>query len=524
MSQTCPLGAVPLDQTSYNAGSFGSGSTIGAGNFVVFNGTASSATITGLTAGTSYCFSIFEYNGTSANCTENYLTTGVVSTSFTTNSTGCTSTSGGLVVNEFSNGASGNREYMEFLVVGDPCTTVDLRGWIFDDNNGFDNASCEGFSLDDCDVGIAGGHARFRNIARWAAVPVGSIILIYNNADKNPSIVLADDPADANGDLVYVLPINDTGLEGTASLPSPPSSCGTGSYVSGNCGYSPVTYSSPTDWAKISLNNTLDACQTRRPDGTFFHGFSYGTVNMTGGPYGINFNVSGTGRNFYLNCGHHTLLTDYSTGTAPADETPGIANSALNQELINYYRGVGGCGVVPPCVTILSVKLQAFNAKKEERSVLLDWQLASADTEYFTFELQRSADAVDFYTIAVIDGHSSIESYLHYDREPLSKNYYRLKMMDANGEITYSQIRNVNFDAQSDILIYPNPLRGSRQLTVISDTNIEAIEIYNALGQRVYSENNPMQQIDLPNEISAGFYTLIIKTEISEIVRKLVIE
>jgi hypothetical protein len=100
----------------------------------------------------------------------------------------------------------GTREYMEFLVVGDPCTTVDLRGWIIDDNNGPDDAICEGFSTQFASAGIAGGYVRFRNMYALGCVPVGSIILVYNGAEKNTSITLADDPTDSNGDLVYVLP------------------------------------------------------------------------------------------------------------------------------------------------------------------------------------------------------------------------------------------------------------------------------------------------------------------------------
>jgi len=48
-----------------------------------------------------------------------------------------------LIINEVSQGASGNKEYVEILVI--PGTTpysctnycIDIRGWIFDDNNGY---------------------------------------------------------------------------------------------------------------------------------------------------------------------------------------------------------------------------------------------------------------------------------------------------------------------------------------------------------------------------------------------------
>ncbi len=75
----------PVNGTAYTANTtFGSGSTVGAGNFVVLNGTGNSVTINGLTANTTYYAKVFEYNGTTANCDESYLTAGVTSFSFTT--------------------------------------------------------------------------------------------------------------------------------------------------------------------------------------------------------------------------------------------------------------------------------------------------------------------------------------------------------------------------------------------------------------------------------------------------------
>lgn len=54
----------PTDNTLYTASAtFGSGSTTGTGNFVVYSGTGTSASITGLTQLTNYAFDVYEYNG-----------------------------------------------------------------------------------------------------------------------------------------------------------------------------------------------------------------------------------------------------------------------------------------------------------------------------------------------------------------------------------------------------------------------------------------------------------------------------
>ena len=87
-----------------------------------------------------------------------------------------------IYVNEFSNGPSGtNQEFVELVVSnGIPGSTVDIRGWIIDDNSGYWS----------CGVGwgIASGHLRFAQINNWRCVPTGSIILLYNDQNKHPLI------------------------------------------------------------------------------------------------------------------------------------------------------------------------------------------------------------------------------------------------------------------------------------------------------------------------------------------------
>lgn len=85
VASTSPISGSPTDQNLYIANAnFGSGATIAAGEYVVFNGSGNSLTVTGLSSTTTYYFAIFEFNGTSSNCTENYLSTGFLTDNETT--------------------------------------------------------------------------------------------------------------------------------------------------------------------------------------------------------------------------------------------------------------------------------------------------------------------------------------------------------------------------------------------------------------------------------------------------------
>ncbi|MFY7964141.1 MAG: T9SS type A sorting domain-containing protein [Chitinophagaceae bacterium] len=77
------VNAAPVDGTSYNANTvMGSGSQIGTLNYIVYNSTGNSVTVTGLTSGTNYFVSVYTFNG--GNGTENYLTTSPATASTTT--------------------------------------------------------------------------------------------------------------------------------------------------------------------------------------------------------------------------------------------------------------------------------------------------------------------------------------------------------------------------------------------------------------------------------------------------------
>ncbi|WP_207895922.1 lamin tail domain-containing protein [Hymenobacter gummosus] len=86
--QTSTGAVAPVDQTAYTAnvafGNSGTGTTTGAGNYVVLNGTATSVTVTGLTPNTAYTAEVYAYNTSATAGFENYLTTTPGTANFTT--------------------------------------------------------------------------------------------------------------------------------------------------------------------------------------------------------------------------------------------------------------------------------------------------------------------------------------------------------------------------------------------------------------------------------------------------------
>lgn len=226
-----------------------------------------------------------------------------------------------LLVNEFSQGASGNKEYIELLVQGtrscnDSC--ADIRGWMFDDNNGWHGSPA-----------ISPGCYRFKDDPNWSCVPYGSLIVIYNNGDLNASLPAAD-PTDANNDGVYVLPVNSPFIELHNTLPS-------GSSMS----YPASGFGTSTTWTNMALNNASDAVQVVDPaDLTApYHAVSYGSAVVAP----VHLAGSGAQKVYYLSNDQYNVSAAWVSGNVPADETPGAPNSAANATWITMMRnGVNG--------------------------------------------------------------------------------------------------------------------------------------------------------------------------------------
>lgn len=330
----------------------------------------------------------------------------------------------GLIINEWSNGSSGNQEYYEFVVAGQCGTTVDIRGYILDDNNGtFTTPS----AYSGTSSGIAPGHFRFSYVAQWASIPVGSLIVIYNNGDPNSSLP-ADDPTDSNLDSLYVIPHDNALFERCVTLPAPTSPDST---------YTPCTYAaSPTNgWGVLSLRNGGDAIQIRNQDGSYYHGVSYGGSEISGGPHNLKqFNGNGSGMCGWFSDGDFFDVSNWSSGSVAGNETPGVANNSANAAWLSQMRNpnAANCPIV-----VLPVELIDFDGKKMEGANLLHWQTQSENNSTY-FTLERSMDVQNWEIISIEPAAGNSQSLITYSFDDRGfkngvVNYYRLSQTDVDG-------------------------------------------------------------------------------------------
>jgi hypothetical protein len=127
-------------------------------------------------------------------------------------------------------------------------------------------------------------------------------------------------------------------------------------------------------------------------------------------------------------------------------------------------QGMDGSGATIPILDnflattplyVLPVSITAFDATTVDNKSSLNW---SAETTG-TFTIERSTDGSNFTAIGSLPAEANTTDYQFVDNDPKAINFYRLKIADANGNITYSPIRKLAFETSgATIRCYPNPV------------------------------------------------------------------
>lgn len=118
----------PVDGVAYTANAaFGSGEELilADGQYVVYNGSGTSVTVSGLNPGTTYNYAIFTYNGAIQDCEENYLTGGNFG-AFVTSTVCPTAQITTLMVNSCNGSNEGTDEFIVVENGGSPINIDDM--------------------------------------------------------------------------------------------------------------------------------------------------------------------------------------------------------------------------------------------------------------------------------------------------------------------------------------------------------------------------------------------------------------
>lgn len=159
---------------------------------------------------------------------------------------------------------------------------------------------------------------------------------------------------------------------------------------------------------------------------------------------------------------------------------------------------------------LLPVDFVDVRVKKETASNIIIWEVDNEVNNSY-YEVERSDDGQSFISIANIAGKKTdgkqMYSYRDVNTGVAQAAYYRIKQSDVDGSYKYSKVVSVSADQPNTMKLYPNPSRGSFNISLqASQSETAIINIINAQGQTVHVETRHLQKgtNNIPIKLPAG--------------------
>lgn len=181
---------------------------------------------------------------------------------------------------------------------------------------------------------------------------------------------------------------------------------------------------------------------------------------------------------------------------------------------------------------LLPLDLISFSAEKNNNTVKLNWQTAMENnTDYFDVEKSNDSRTFSFLQKIPAAGFSNaIKNYTTIDASPLYGNgYYRLKMVDKDGRINYSNIVVVKmYDKTVGVNIFPNPVQNELQVQIPSDKKeMVTLQIEDAAGKIIQMQTLQLNGATIYTSLNTtllvpGMYLLNVKRKDRQEIKKFI--
>ncbi len=177
---------------------------------------------------------------------------------------------------------------------------------------------------------------------------------------------------------------------------------------------------------------------------------------------------------------------------------------------------VGETGTVP-------ISMEYFKGAIQSGNHLLNWKANCTSLEA-KFNIERSTDGRKYFSLGTINASNTrcLQPFDFIDNNPAAgMNYYRIKMTDVDGKISYSSIiallnKKTGFEI---VNLLPNPVTdGTALLNITSAENQSAtIVVTDAMGKKVQSMDKSVisgfTQIKMNfADLASGVYTISVYT------------
>lgn len=205
------------------------------------------------------------------------------------------------------------------------------------------------------------------------------------------------------------------------------------------------------------------------------------------------------------------ITANMAIGGTLTDHNPAADSTCAG--LSNPYSGA-----ITFYAPILPVTLLDFYGRYSNKAVTLSWSTErEINAKYFTIE--KSFDQVSFSPLTNIAASGNTEtkkSYQFTDNTSLKGiNYYRLKMVDADGRFTYSKTIAIAAPAVNAITVFPNPVKDKlfiRLTGVPAETDISIADAKGTIVKTLQLKAGTTEASVNTTVLPAGVYSISIQS------------
>ena len=168
-----------------------------------------------------------------------------------------------------------------------------------------------------------------------------------------------------------------------------------------------------------------------------------------------------------------------------------------------YGCVVYSLGTVPVKLTNFSLHSTGAN------SSVIKWT-SSNEQGIIKYTVQRSKDSRIFSDVTTLSGNgSSSNTYMYTDRSVQEGIiYYRIKITEITGSISFSETALVKNQNTLAVSIYPNPADNNFKVTIPGQFLPAKVILYNSIGKIVYSSNAAQSTLSINEYFPKGVYAL----------------
>ena len=210
-------------------------------------------------------------------------------------------------------------------------------------------------------------------------------------------------------------------------------------------------------------------------------------------------------------------------GAGTVEEVTPVHGTLGTDFTLSYTFNTGfsgfGAGLIS---STLPVTLLDFNGAVQNATILLKWKTENEKNISY-YEVQRSFNGRDYEFLGKVNAageNTLISNYSITDIRAGAINYYRLKVADKSGDITFSKIISVNMPgARQKIYVLTNPFKNDIRLRFANQPkDVVSLKLYDAIGNLIGRKDfrgtgNFIEFALPPITLSRGIYLLEAKVD-----------